>query len=68
MPKKMKDKDKPDLHKDLEGLEISINEFGEIEGNFDVDELNKFLNENVDDRKLKERREKLRKKKKKDSE
>ncbi|TVR82429.1 MAG: hypothetical protein EA409_05165 [Saprospirales bacterium] len=70
MPKKMKDKEKPDLHKDLEGLEISINEFGEIEGNFDVDELNKFLNENVADRKLKERKESLgkKKKKKKDSE
>jgi len=62
MPKKMKDKDKPDLHKDLEGLEISINEFGEIEGNFNVDELNKFLNENVEDRKLLELKEKLKKK------
>ncbi|TVR85946.1 MAG: hypothetical protein EA411_11795 [Saprospirales bacterium] len=62
MPKKMKDKKKPDLHKDLEGLDISINEFGEIEGNFNVDELNEFLNENVEDRKLQELKDKLKKK------
>lgn len=58
----MKDKKKPDLHKDLEGLDISINEFGEIEGNFNVDELNEFLNENVEDRKLQELKDKLKEK------
>ncbi len=62
MPKKMKDKKKPDLHKDLEGLDISINEFGEIEGNFNIDDLNEFLNENVEDRKLQELKDKLKKK------
>ena len=54
MPKKMKTKGKPELHKDLEGLEIKINEFGEISGNLDVDKLNRFLNENVDDKKLRD--------------
>lgn len=54
MPKKMKTKGKPDLHEDLEGLDIQINEFGEISGNFDVEKLNKFLNDNVEDKKLKE--------------
>jgi len=58
----MKDKKKPDLHKDLEGLDISINEFGEIEGNFNIDDLNEFLNENVEDRKLQELKDKLKKK------
>lgn len=49
-------KDKtPKVHKDLEGLNISINEFGEIEMNKSNDELNKFLNKNVDDKKLKQR-------------
>ena len=55
MPKKMKTKGKPDLHKDLEGLDIQINEFGEIAGNFDVEKLNSFLNKNVSDKKLDER-------------
>ncbi len=54
MPKKMKTVGKPDLHQDLEGLEIKINEFGEISGNLDIDKLNKFLNEKVDDKKLRD--------------
>jgi len=54
MPKKMKIKGKPELHKELEGLEIKINEFGEISGNLDIDKLNKFLNEKVDDKKLRD--------------
>jgi hypothetical protein len=52
MPKKMKQKGKPAVHEELEGFDIKVNEFGEIVGNFNVEELNKFLNEKVDDKKL----------------
>ena len=41
------------LHKDLKGLDVRINPFGQIESNFDIDKVNKFLNENVDDKKIK---------------
>lgn len=52
MAKKKTNIGKPDVHKDLEGLDIKINEFGEIITNFKVDTINEFLNENVDDKKL----------------
>jgi len=54
MPKKKPLKGKPEVHKDLEGFEININEFGEIQSNTPVEKLNKFLNENVEDKKFKE--------------
>ncbi|RMF30825.1 MAG: hypothetical protein D6765_02650 [Bacteroidetes bacterium] len=47
--------EKPKVHKDLEGFDIRINEFGEIVPNVDIDKLNQFLNENVDDKKLRNR-------------
>jgi len=53
MPKKMKKKGKPIVHEELEGFDIKVNEFGQIQGNFKIDELNKFLNKNVEDKKLK---------------
>ena len=57
MPKKKPKKGKPEVHEDLEGFDIKINEFGEIVSNFSVDKINEFLNENVDDKKLKEKEE-----------
>ena len=51
-PKKGKE---PSVHQSLEGFNIKINEFGEIKTNFEIDELNQFLNENVEDKKLMER-------------
>lgn len=57
MPKKMKKKGKPAVHEELEGFDIKVNEFGEIQGNFNIDELNDFLNKNVEDKKLKSREE-----------
>jgi len=45
------------MHKDLEGFEIHINEFGEIKSSFSIDRLNDFLNENVDDKKLRDKEE-----------
>lgn len=56
MAKKIK-KDKPKVNKDLEGFEIKINTFGEINTTFDLDKINDFLNRNVDDKKLRDRKE-----------
>lgn len=53
--KKKEDKPrKPDVHDDLKGFNIKINEFGEIITSFEVDQLNTFLNENLEDKKLSE--------------
>lgn len=54
MPKKKPIKGKPEVHKDLKGLDFNINQFGEIKSSMDLDKLNDFLNENVDDKKLRE--------------
>ncbi|TXB63167.1 hypothetical protein [Phaeodactylibacter luteus] len=57
-PKKEDSKaEKPGVHKDLEGFEIKINEFGEVTTSFDVDRVNEFLNKNLEDKKLKSRDE-----------
>ena len=55
MPKKKPIKGKPKVNKELDGLEIRINEFGQIESNFDIKEINRFLNREVDDKKLRDR-------------
>ena len=54
---KDKKEEKPRVHKDLDGFDIKINSFGEIQMNYDVDKLNQFLNKNVDDKKLREQDE-----------
>jgi len=51
-PKKKK---KPRVHKELQGFEVSINQFGELNSNMNVEKINEFLNKNVDDKKLAER-------------
>lgn len=55
MPKKIPKKGAPEAHDDLKGFDIRINELGEIVSTLSVDKLNHFLNENVDDKKLKNR-------------
>jgi hypothetical protein len=60
MAKKSKtpaNKPKPRVHKDLQGLDITIDQFGEIKANIYIEKLNEFLNKNVDDKKLAERDE-----------
>jgi hypothetical protein len=52
MPKKFK-KDEQQIHKELGYLDISINQFGEIISNFDVEKLNNFLDKKVQDKKFK---------------
>ena len=46
---------KPKVNPELEGLNIKIDSFGEISTTYDIDDINDFLNRNVDDKKLEER-------------
>ncbi len=59
MPRKKKEKPeeqkKPKVNKQLDGLDINVNTFGEIQVNYDIDKINEFLNKNVDDKKLRDR-------------
>ncbi len=58
MPRKKKTDgvdSKPKVSKELEGLNIKVNTFGEIKTNYDIDKINAFLNKNLDDKKLRER-------------
>jgi hypothetical protein len=57
MSKKKSKKEDPEVHEELEGFDIKINEFGQIISNFEVDKINDFLDENVEDKKLKDRQE-----------
>jgi hypothetical protein len=42
----------PKVNPELEGFDIKINSFGEIISSFDIEQINEFLNKNVDDKKL----------------
>ena len=55
MSKKKQPKKDPKVHKDLEGFQFKIDSFGEITSNKTVEEVNRFLNKNVEDKKLKGR-------------
>jgi hypothetical protein len=50
--KKKSTEKKARVHKELEGFEIKINPLGEITSNYDIDQINKFLDKNVYDKKL----------------
>jgi hypothetical protein len=50
--KKKPSEKKARVHKELEGFEIKINPLGEITSNYDIDQINKFLDKNVYDKKL----------------
>ena len=54
MAKKKDKKENPEVNDELKGFDIKINEFGEITTNFEIDRVNDFLNENVEDKKLKD--------------
>ena len=56
---------KPRVHKNLSGLEVSIDPFGEIKSSMDIEKINAFLDEHVEDKKLIEQREHDEKKKRK---
>ena len=55
MPKKSKKTGNPNVHDELKGFDIKINEFGEITSNMAIDKLNTFLDDKVDDKKLRDR-------------
>lgn len=55
MPKKKPKEGLPEMHPELEGFELKINEFGELKTNMDLSKINEFLNRNVEDKKFKER-------------
>ena len=40
-------------NKNLPGFDIRINSFGEVQSTYDIDEVNAFLNKNLEDNKLK---------------
>lgn len=52
---KKKSNDKPKVAKELDGLEMNIDSFGEIQKSMPIDKINEFLNKNVDDKKLRDR-------------
>lgn len=52
---KKKDTKKPKVHEELEGFNIKINSFGEVVSNIEIDKINEFLDENVEDKKLTDR-------------
>ncbi len=45
-------KEKPRIHEDLKGFNIHIDEFGQVKTTLSQEELNAFLNENVEDKKF----------------
>jgi hypothetical protein len=53
--RKAKGDKKAKVHKDLDGFELKVDAFGEIKSNIEIDKINKFLNQNVEDKKLKDR-------------
>lgn len=56
MAKSKGKKDKPaKVHEELEGFDIKINPFGEVVSNLNIEKINKFLDKNVEDKKLKDR-------------
>jgi hypothetical protein len=58
MPRKKKSTKKttktgrPSFHEDLQGFDIKVNSFGEMESSFEIDRINEFLNKEVPDKKL----------------
>ncbi len=48
----MKKDEKKEEDTKNEGFQIRINKFGQVELNEEIDKLNSFLNENVEDKKL----------------
>jgi hypothetical protein len=58
MKKKVKKEEVAQVNAELKGLDIRVNEFGEIISNVSIEKLNDFLDRNVVDKKLEEKRKK----------
>ncbi len=52
MAGKKKKKDNTPVHEALKGLDIGINELGEITSTIDIKKINDFLDKHTDDKKL----------------
>ena len=46
---------KPKVNKELDGFDVKIDTFGELKSSMPIDQINEFLNRNVDDKKLRDR-------------
>lgn len=55
--KENKDEKKPKVNPKLEGFDVRIDSFGEIQTNINIDKINQFLNQEVEDKKLKDRKD-----------
>lgn len=62
--RKLKEHQQPQVHEKLKGFELKIDKFGEIKSSLNIDEINQFLNENVEDKKLNDQKISLKKNKK----
>ena len=54
-PDKPAKKESPKVNDELNGFDIKIDTFGEIKSTMSIDQINKFLNRTVDDKKLRDR-------------
>lgn len=52
MAEKKPKKEKGKVNEQIKSFEIKINKFGQLEKNMSAEELNVFLNKNLEDRKL----------------
>ena len=50
--KKINPEKKTKVNRELEGFDIKIDPFGEIQSNYDIETINNFLNKNLKDKKL----------------
>jgi hypothetical protein len=50
-----KKNEKPKVNEELEGFNLKVDSFGEIQNSLSIDKINEFLNKNVEDKKLKDR-------------
>ena len=53
--KKKKNLENMETHPELKGFDIKINEFGQIVSSLSAEELNRFLNDKVEDKKFNNR-------------
>ena len=58
MPRKKKKPEtlpssRPSFHEGLEGFDIKVNSFGQMESTFEIDKLNEFLNQQEGKKKIK---------------
>ncbi len=49
---------KPKINSKLEGFEVKVNRFGEVKTSLEIDRINEFLDNEVEDKKLANRRKK----------